>query len=47
MSWAVITAFNVAIEVMLGLFPFWLVWNLQTNRQRKVTVVLIFSLRLM
>lgn len=45
LSWEVITAFNVITEVIIGLMPFWLVWNLQTDRSRKAAVVTVFSLR--
>jgi hypothetical protein len=45
-AWEVITAFNVAIEVLIFAMPVWLVWDLQTDLSKKVTVVLVFSMRL-
>ena len=45
LSWEVITAINVAIEVALACMPLWLVWKLQTDKWRKAVVVMIFSLR--
>lgn len=46
LSWQVITAFNILIEVALLMFPIWLVWGLRTNLSRKITVVVVFWLRL-
>lgn len=46
LSWQVITAFNVIIELALLAFPVWLVWGLQTDLKRKITVVAVFWLRL-
>ncbi|GAB7331950.1 hypothetical protein MBLNU13_g03866t1 [Cladosporium sp. NU13] len=44
-SWRTITAFNIIIEIMLALIPFWLVWGLQIKPSRKISVITIFSLR--
>ena len=46
MSWEAITAVNVFIELILFALPIWLVWGLQTDTSRKITVVAVFSLRL-
>lgn len=46
LSWEVITGFNVMIEVLLFAMPIWLVWSLQTESKRKITVVTVFGLRL-
>lgn len=44
-SWRTITAFNIFLEMMLGVIPFWLVWDLQIKTSRKISVITIFSLR--
>ena len=46
LSWQVITAFNVLIETLLFALPVWLVWDLQTDLSRKMTVIAVFALRL-
>ena len=43
--WRTATAFNIIIEAMLGLIPFWLVWGLQIKTSRKISVITVFSLR--
>ncbi|CAK1363244.1 unnamed protein product [Cercospora beticola] len=45
-SWQIITAFNIIIEILLFAMPVWLVYNLQTELSKKVTVISVFSLRL-
>lgn len=47
LTWQVITAVNVAIELGLLAIPVWLVWSLQTNFSRKLTVVAVFGLRVL
>ena len=43
--WRAVTAFNIIIEIMLALIPFWLVLGLQIKVSRKISVITIFSLR--
>lgn len=43
--WRATTAFNIVIETTLALIPFWLVWGLQIKPSRKISVIIIFSLR--
>lgn len=45
LSWEAVTALNVITELIIAVMPLWLVWNLQTDRSRKVAVVMVFSLR--
>ncbi|EME38343.1 hypothetical protein DOTSEDRAFT_29402 [Dothistroma septosporum NZE10] len=46
LSWQAITDCNILIEIALLALPVWLVWGLQTGLAGKVTVVIVFWLRI-
>lgn len=46
LSWRVVTAFDVLIEVFIFAIPVWVVWDLHSNIKKKLTVIAVFAFRL-
>lgn len=46
LSWRVVTAFDVLIEVFIFAIPVWVIWDLHSNMKKKLTVIAVFAFRL-
>lgn len=46
LSWRVVTAFDVLIEVFIFAIPVWVIWDLHSNIKKKLTVIAVFAFRL-
>jgi hypothetical protein len=46
LRWQVISAFDIAFELCLVGMAIYLVWNVQTSLETKLTVVFSFGMRL-